>query len=101
VRLLVVPVFSPEGIVDDYLPTGRWTNLLSGQVVEDGWWVREQHGFLSLPLMVRPCSVIAMGAVDHRPDYHYPEGVTFHVFELDGEAEVETRVPERWREMLR
>lgn len=33
--LLVAPVFSPEGVVDYYLPAGRCTNLLSGQVVED------------------------------------------------------------------
>jgi len=56
--------------------------------------VREQHGFLSLPLMVRPSSVIPMGSVDTRPDYHYPDGVTFHVFELGDGAEVETRVPD-------
>lgn len=92
--LLVAPVFSPDGTVDYYLPAGRWTNLLSGQVVEGGRWIREQHGFLSLPLMVRPNSVIPMGAVDDRPDYHYPDGVTFHVFELDDGAEVETGVPD-------
>lgn len=92
--LLVAPVFSPDGVVDYYLPAGRWTNLLNGQVVEGGRWVREQHGFLSLPLMVRPSSVIPMGSVDTRPDYHYPDGVTFHVFELGDGAEVETRVPD-------
>ena len=24
--LLVAPVFSPDGVVDYYLPAGRWTN---------------------------------------------------------------------------
>ncbi len=92
--LLVAPVFSPEGVVDYYLPTGRWTNLLSGQVVEGGRWVREQHGFLSLPLMVRPNTVLPMGAVDNRPDYEYADGVTFHVFELADGAGVRTTVPD-------
>ncbi|MCS7311213.1 MAG: alpha-xylosidase, partial [Armatimonadetes bacterium] len=77
-----------------YLPAGRWTNLLDGTVVEGGRWVREQHGFLSLPLMVRPNTVLPLGAVDSRPDYHYPDGVTFHVFELDEGEEVQTRVPD-------
>lgn len=92
--LLVAPVFSPDGVVDYYLPLGRWTSLLSGQVVEGGRWVRERHDFLSLPLMVRPNTVLPLGAVDHRPDYHYPDGVTFHVFELEDGAAVETRVPD-------
>jgi alpha-D-xyloside xylohydrolase len=35
-RLLVVPVFSPDGMVDYYLPAGRWTNFLNGEVVEGG-----------------------------------------------------------------
>ena len=29
------------GLVDYYLPAGRWTNFLTGQVVEGGRWVRE------------------------------------------------------------
>ena len=39
--LLVAPVFSYDGMVDYYLPAGRWTNFLTGQVVEGGRWVRE------------------------------------------------------------
>jgi len=91
--LLVAPVFSPDGWVDYYLPAGRWTNLLSGKAVEGGRWVREQHDFFSLPLMVRPNSVLPTGSVDNRPDYDYADGVTFHVFELQDGAAVETLVP--------
>jgi alpha-D-xyloside xylohydrolase len=81
-RLLVAPVFTPSGAVDYYLPPGRWTNFLSGKVVEGGRWLREQHGTLSLPLMVRPNTVLLVGAVEDRPDYDYADRVTFHVFEL-------------------
>jgi alpha-D-xyloside xylohydrolase len=91
--LLVAPVFSPDGWVDYYLPAGRWTNLLSGRVVEGGRWVREQHDFFSLPLLVRPNSVLPAGSIDNRPDYDYVDGVTFHVFELDDGATVQTVVP--------
>ena len=35
-RLLVAPVFSPDRTVDYYMPQGRWTNFLSGKVVEGG-----------------------------------------------------------------
>ncbi len=91
--LLVAPVFSPEGIVDYYLPKGRWTNFITGQVVEGQRWVREKHGYLSLPLMARPNSIIPVGSNDKRPDYDYADGVTFHVFELQEGSKASARVP--------
>ena len=48
--LLVAPIFMEEGTVDYYLPAGRWTNLLSGQVQEGPAWHHGKHGFLSMPL---------------------------------------------------
>ncbi|MBV8279103.1 MAG: alpha-xylosidase [Verrucomicrobia bacterium] len=80
--LLVAPVFTEDGTVDYYLPAGRWTNLLTGQVQESPGWIRERHGFLSLPLMVRPGTILPLGALDHRPDYDYADGVTFRAYEL-------------------
>jgi len=51
--LLVAPVFSEDGKVSYYLPEGEWTRLLTGEKVKGGGWKTEQHGFLSLPLLVR------------------------------------------------
>ena len=90
--LLVAPVFSEDGIVDYYLPAGRWTNLLTGKAQEGPGWRREQHGFLSLPLMVRPHTIIALGPVDHRPDYEYTENVTFRIYELSDGSEASCHV---------
>lgn len=84
--LLVAPVFSESGEVEYYLPAGRWTEVLTGRIVEGGRWMRERHGFDSLPLLVRPGSVIATGGRADRPDYDYADGVTLEVYELgDGE----------------
>ena len=80
--LLVAPVFSEQGTVDYYLPAGRWTHLLTGKVQEGGRWYRESHGFLSLPVLVKPGTVLALGAHDDRPDYDHADGVTFRVYEL-------------------
>jgi len=85
--LLAAPVFSPEGTVDYYLPAGRWTNFFTGEILEGGRWVSERHNYMSLPLMVRPGSVIPVGSNEQRPDYDYADGVTFHVFDVqDGAA---------------
>jgi len=85
--LLVAPVFTEDGTVDYYLPAGRWTHLLSGEVQEGGRWYRAQHDFLSLPLFARPGSIIAFGANDERPDYDLAEGVNLRIYELaDGGA---------------
>ena len=67
--------------------------MLSGEVVEGGRWRRELHGYMSLPVMVRSNSVIAVGANDERPDYSYADNVTLHVFELTDGATARTEIP--------
>ena len=86
--LLVAPVFTEDGTADFYLPDGRWTNLLTGQVQTGPGWRRERHDFLSLPLMVRPGTILPLGAVDDRPDYDYADGVTFRLYELPDGCEL-------------
>lgn len=81
--LLVAPIFSEDGEAVCYVPEGRWTHLLSGATVEGGRWLREKHDYFSLPLLVRPGSLIAFGHDDTRPDYDYAEGVELHLFELE------------------
>ncbi len=90
--LLVAPVFAESGIVDYYLPAGRWTNLLTAEVSEGAGWHRAQHDFFSLPLMVRPNTILPLGAVDDRPDYDYADGVIFRVYELDDGSELTCNV---------
>jgi alpha-D-xyloside xylohydrolase len=80
--LLVAPVFSHDGVVAYYLPAGRWTNYFTGEVLTGPGWVRETHGFESIPLLVRPNSVIAVGGSEERPDYDFGDGVTLRVYEL-------------------
>jgi len=91
--LLVAPVLSETGLVAYYLPAGSWTHLLTGEVRSGGQWCREQHGFLSVPLWVRPGTVLPIGACDNRPDYDFADGVTFRVYELEDHAEAACTVP--------
>jgi alpha-D-xyloside xylohydrolase len=91
--LLVAPVFSEDGSVSYYVPDGSWTDLITGDVFRGPGWRREQHGFTSLPLLVRPGSVIAVGGRSDRPDYEYADGVTLQVYQLGDGAQVTTAVP--------
>ncbi|KNE83099.1 MULTISPECIES: alpha-xylosidase [Streptomyces] len=91
--LLVAPVFSDGGEVAYYVPEGTWTHLLSGDRVTGPRWVRETHGFLSAPVLVRPGAVLPLGAVDDRPDYDWADGVTLRAYGLADGAEVTVRVP--------
>ncbi|BDZ43717.1 alpha-xylosidase [Paraoerskovia sediminicola] len=74
--LLVAPVFDAEGIVDVYLPAGEWVSLLSGTRVTGGRWVRETHGFDSLPLYVRPGAAIPLQDSGDRPDGDHLDGLS-------------------------
>ncbi len=85
--LLVAPIFREDGRVSYYLPEGKWTSLLSGAETCGNRWVAEQHDFLSLPLMVRPGTVLPLGGCEARPDYRYTENLELHVYQLpEGES---------------
>ncbi|MGP6175905.1 alpha-xylosidase [Microbacterium sp. A196] len=94
-NLLVAPVFSETGEVEFYLPQGEWTSLLTGEVVQGGGWRRETHDYTSLPLYVRPGSVVPWGAREDRPDYDYHDGLTLRVFRGgSGTASVTVTAPD-------
>jgi alpha-D-xyloside xylohydrolase len=93
--LLVAPVFSDDNTVSYYLPAGRWTNFFTGEIVTGPGWMRETHDFMSLPLMVRPNSVIATGIHEDRPDYDYGDGVTLQVYELEAGKLVSVIIPSK------
>lgn len=91
--LLVAPVFTAEGDASYYVPFGAWTSLIDGSVVDGGRWIDENHDYLSVPLRVRPGTVLPWGADDSRPDYEWADGVTLRCFELPDGFEQDTVVP--------
>ncbi|WP_327424189.1 alpha-xylosidase [Streptomyces sp. NBC_01230] len=82
--LLVAPVFSEDGQVEYYVPEGTWTHLLSGETVTGPAWRHEIHGFDSLPLLVRPGAVLALGADTSRPDGDWPDNLELRVHAPEG-----------------
>ncbi len=92
-KLLVAPVFSEDGDVSYYVPEGTWTDWFSGRKIRGARWVREKHGYLTVPLLVRPNSVIPVGSIETRPDYDFSSGLIFQVFELGESAHTGCDVP--------
>jgi alpha-D-xyloside xylohydrolase len=85
-RLLVAPVFTASGEASYYVPAGTWTHLQTGATVTGPGWVNEACSFDTVPVFVRPGTVLPIGARDDRPDYPYDEDVMLQVYELaDGD----------------
>ena len=92
--LLAAPVFREDGEVEYYLPKGMWYNLLTEESVEGGTWRKEKFDYHSMPLLVAPAKILALGSCSTKPDYDYADGVTLAVSYLqDGEC-AETVIPD-------
>jgi alpha-D-xyloside xylohydrolase len=81
--LLVAPVFRKDGTASYYLPAGTWTHLLTGETRTGGWHT-EQYDCLSLPLFVRPNTILPVGAHEDSPAYDYADGLTLRLYALGG-----------------
>lgn len=62
--LLVAPVFGDSN-VEYYVPSGTWTNVLTGKDVVGPAWVSEEHTMQTLPLLLRPGAVMVIGKKGH------------------------------------
>lgn len=91
--LLVAPIFSHDGSVRYYVPEGSWTNFFNGNVIEGPRWVQETYDFMSLPILVRPNSIIPVGAQTDKPDYDYSENITLNLYQLENGREVRVEIP--------
>lgn len=86
--ILVAPIFNKEGLASYYLPKGKWTHLLTGEVKVGGTWIKESYDFMSLPLFVRENTVLPFGHYNVKPVYDYLEGITLKVYHLEKGNEV-------------
>jgi alpha-D-xyloside xylohydrolase len=81
-QLLVAPIFNEEGMAQYYLPEGRWTDYLTGEVKEGSRWYKEKHGYLSIPLLVKENSILTIGSQEEDSEYDYSDKVSLRVYEL-------------------
>jgi alpha-D-xyloside xylohydrolase len=92
-RLLVAPVFTASGETSYYIPAGTWTHLQTGATVRGPVWVHEVCDFQTVPVFVRPASVLPVGSRDDRPDYPYHEDVTLRAYEFPDGGQATVTVP--------
>ena len=93
--LLVAPVFKESGEVEYYLPEGTWYNLLTEAQAEGGRWHKERFDYFSLPLMLRPGTILPVGAHTERPDYAFYEGVKLLVYLPEDHGKAQTEVTDQ------
>ncbi len=81
-NLLVAPVFRADGAVDVYLPEGTWTHLLSGKTVQGPCWSHEVHDAFSLPVYVRPNTLLATTTETAKPEANWAKTLVLKAFAL-------------------
>ncbi|MCR5415925.1 MAG: alpha-xylosidase [Pseudobutyrivibrio sp.] len=88
--MLVAPIFREDGVAEYYLPQGKWTNYITGEVLdvsEGGIWRCEKHSYLSIPLWVRENAIIPVNDGQSQAKDNYAGNFKFNVYALTDKAE--------------
>jgi len=91
--LLIAPVMTATGEVTFYVPDGIWTHVITGEQLTGPAWVRQTHGFDSLPMLARPGSVIPFGSGGDGPEYAWADDVTLRLFAPAEDRPVRVSIP--------
>ncbi len=92
-KLLAAPIFSEDGKVSFYVPEGKWTSFFTDKVYEGGKYYTETHDYFSLPLLVRPNTLLPIGDTCSRPDYDYASNLTLALYQPEEGAELVAEIP--------
>jgi len=86
--LLSAPIFNSDGLASYYVPSGIWTNIITGFQVAGPGWVQEKHDYFSFPLLARENSVIVTGVDSDTAEYDYAESARISVYNLQDGAHI-------------
>ena len=81
--LLSAPIFNGDGIASYYVPSGKWTNILTGLEVSGPGWIEESYDYFAFPLLARENSVIISGEGSVSPEYDYALSATLSIYNLE------------------
>lgn len=88
-NILVAPILNDEGIAEYYVPEGKWTDIITGKVLDGGKWYKHKCSYFEIPALARQNSIIPYGKFVRDVEYDYLDGTTFKIYELeDGKTAV-------------
>ncbi|MBQ7757002.1 MAG: alpha-xylosidase [Oscillospiraceae bacterium] len=82
-NILVAPILNDEGIAEYYVPEGKWTDIITGKVVEGGKWFKHKCSYFEIPALAKPNSIIPYGNFVRDIEYDYLNGTEFKIYELE------------------
>ena len=91
-NLLCAPVLNEEGAAEFYLPEGVWTDIITGEEIQGGRYVRRTCSYLEMPVLARPNSIITYGAFQSDFEYDYLTDATVTIYQLSDGASAQTSV---------
>ena len=90
--LVCAPVMNAEGTADVYLPEGKWTDIITGETVDGGRFIRRKCSFLEMPVYAAPDSIIAYGKFERDAVYDYAQDAEAVIYNLGEGKTAETTI---------
>lgn len=91
-NLLCAPVLSEDGVVQYYLPEGKWTDIITGETIEGGRYVKKKCSYLEMPVLAKPVSIIVYGDFNNSFEYDYINNANAVIYNLEDGKSSETEV---------
>ena len=82
-NILAAPILNDEGIAQYYVPEGRWTDIITGKVLEGGKWYTHKCSYFEMPALAKPNSILPYGNFDKTVVYDHLNGTNFVIYELE------------------
>lgn len=94
-NLLCAPVLSPDGEVTFYVPSGIWTDILTGKAYEGGRYHTVRCSYLEMPILAKENTVTVFGSFVRGFVYDYASHAEAVIYRLTEGATASATV---WRE---
>lgn len=91
-NLLCAPVLSEDGVVQYYLPEGKWTDIITGETIEGGRYTKKKCSYLEMPILAKPGSIIVYGDFNNSFEYDYINNAEAVIYNLEDGKMTETEV---------
>lgn len=80
--ILVAPIFNEESMGEFYLPKGKWTHLISGEVKTGNSWYKEKYDYFSLPVFVKENTILPVGKIKDIAVYEFKNNIEFNLYNV-------------------